>query len=150
MKKFKAAVLCISIVVIILLGISLLEFGLLRLLGLQYESFGALAIFFMLYLFLGAPLSLIVDSIPKALKTVGITTSSKGWLSFVLDAGVAYLLLTMIDYFMAAITISWQGILIFSLISGLIGLIIKENDAEPPLIDSKAFQKLDKKIKANN
>ncbi|WP_232696615.1 YrvL family regulatory protein [Brevibacillus daliensis] len=150
MKKFKTIVICAFIVAILLLGFVLFEFVLLRLLGLQYQSFGALATFFVIYLFLEVPLSLITDNLPKALKTVGIIKSSRGWLSFLLDMGIAYILIRTIDYFMATITISWQGTLIFALISGLISLKLKENDTEPPMIDSKEFQELDKKINSNN
>lgn len=150
MKKFKTIVICAFIVAIILLGIVLFEFLLLRLLGFQYESFDALAIFLVIYLFLEVPLSLIADNIPRALKTVGVIKSSKGWLSFLLDIGLAYILITTIDYFMATITISWQGALIFALISGLISLKLKVNDTEPPMFDSKEFQRLDKEINSDN
>lgn len=150
MEKFKTIVICTFILAIILFGIISFEFVLLRLFGLQYQSFGALATFFVIYLLLEVPLSLITDAIPKALKTVGIIKSSKGWLSFLLDMGIAYILITTIDYFMVAITISWQGTFIFALISGLIGLKLKENDTEPPMIDSKEFQELDRKINSNH
>lgn len=150
MKKFKIIVICTFIVAVILFGIILFEFGLLRLLGLQYESFGALVIFFIIYLFLELPLSLITENIPRALKTVGIIKSSKGWLSFILDTGTTYMLITMIDTFMATIMISWQGILIFSLISGFIGFIVKESDSESPMIDSEDFRRIDGKIKSSN
>ncbi|MFJ8526637.1 YrvL family regulatory protein [Bacillus sp. NPDC094106] len=150
MKKFKTIVICAFIVAIILLGIALFEFVLLRLLGLQYQSFGDLTTFFVIYLLLDVPFSLITDNIPKALKTVGMINSSRGWVSFILDMGKAYILTTTIDYFMVTITVSWQGTLIFALISGLIGMKLKKNDTDPPMIDSKEFQELDKKIKSNN
>ena len=83
-KNFKI-VICLFIVAIILLGIILFEFLLLRLLGLQYEPSGALAILFVIYLFLEVPLSLIADNIPRALKAVGVIKSSKGfeWCSMI-------------------------------------------------------------------
>ncbi|MEH7458533.1 YrvL family regulatory protein, partial [Bacillus sp. JJ1127] len=137
-------VICTFIVAIILLGIVLFESVLLRLLGLQYQTFGDLTIFFVIYLFLDVPLSLITDNLSKALKTVGMINSIRG-LSFILDMGKAYILITTIDYFMVTIMISWQGTLIFSLISGLIGMKLKKNDTDPPMIDSKKFQELDKK-----
>lgn len=146
MKKFKTIIICTFIVGIILLGVVLFEFGLLRLLGLQYESFAALATFFVIYLFFDMPLKLITDNIPRALRTVGIIKSSKGWLAFILDTGKTYLLIIMIDYFMVILTISWQGTIIFSLISGLISQIVKEKDTESPMIASEEFQKLDKKL----
>lgn len=145
MNKFKTIIICTSIVAIILLGTVLFEFALLRLVGLQYESLGALAIFFLIYLFLEAPLSLIADAIPKALKTVGLIQSSKGWSPFLLDIGLAYLLITTIDHFMPTITISWQGTFLFAFISGVISRKLKEDDDEPPMMDSEEFLELEKK-----
>lgn len=146
MKKFKTIVICVLIVGIILLGIVLFEFGLLRLLGLQYDTLDALVTFFVIYLLLDVPLTLITDNIPKSLRTVGVIKSSKGWLSFILDSASTYILIAMIDYFMMTLTITWQGTLIFSLMSGLISLVVKEKDAEPLMINSEEFQKLDKKL----
>jgi len=120
----------------------LFEFVLLKLLGLQYDSFGALVIFFLIYLFLEVPLSLIADNIPRALKTVGVIESSKGWLSFILDIGLAFILIATIDHFMETIMISWQGALLFALISGIISRELKENDSEPPMIDSEEYEEL--------
>ena len=147
MKKIKTIVICVFIVIIILFIIILFEFILLRLFGLQYESFGSLIIFFLIYLFLTPFFSLITDTIPKALKTVEVIPSSKGWLSFLLDIGVAYISITMIDYFMETIIISWEGTLFFSLISGFIGWKLKETNDEPPMINSYEFQQIERKIK---
>jgi hypothetical protein len=46
MMQFLSNETCGLIVAVILLGIVLFEFVLLKLLGLQYDSFGALVIFF--------------------------------------------------------------------------------------------------------
>ncbi|MEK4405951.1 YrvL family regulatory protein [Sporosarcina sp. FSL K6-6792] len=145
-NKVKTIVICGLIVAFILLGIVLFEFVLLKLLGLQYDSFGALVIFFLIYLFLEVPLSLIADNIPRALKTVGVIESSKGWLSFILDIGLAFILIATIDHFMETIMISWQGALLFALISGIISRKLKENDSEPPMIDSKEIEELHSKL----
>ncbi|WP_338654820.1 YrvL family regulatory protein [Sporosarcina psychrophila] len=145
-NKVKTIVICGLIVAFILLGIVLFEFVLLKLLGLQYDSFGALVIFFLIYLFLEVPLSLIADNIPRALKTVGVIESSKGWLSFILDIGLAFILIATIDHFMETIMISWQGALLFALISGIISRKLKENDSEPPMIDSKEYEELHNKL----
>lgn len=145
-NKVKTIVICGLIVAFILLGIVLFEFVLLKLLGLQYDSFGALVIFFLIYLFLEVPLSLIADNIPRALKTVGVIESSKGWLSFILDIGLAFILIATIDHFMETIMISWQGALLFALISGIISRKLKGNDSEPPMIDSKEYEELHNKL----
>lgn len=146
LKNVKTIVICGFIVAVILLGIVLFEFVLLKLLGLQYDSFGALIIFFLIYVFLEVPLSLIADNIPRALKTVGVIESSKGWLSFILDIGLAYILITTIDHFMETIIISWQGVLLFALISGIISRTLKEDQPEPPMIDSKEYEELHNKL----
>lgn len=141
-SKIKTIIICGMIIAIILIGIGLLEIGLLKFLGLQYTSINALVIFFLIYLFLDTPLSLIVNNIPKALKTVGVIKTSKGYLSFILDTGLTYFLITIIDYFMESIIISWHGTLLFALISGSMNKILKENDPEPPDLDSEEYSKL--------
>ena len=95
-----------------------------------------------MYVFLEIPLSLITNAIPKALKSIGIIQSSKGWLSFILNAGLTFSLIKLLDTFMVNISITWKGSLIFALISGLIGLKLKEKDEEPPMIDSEEFEKI--------
>ena len=146
-NKMKTIVICGIIVAVILLGIGLFEVVLLKLLGLHYDSFGALVIFLLIYLFLEVPISLITASIPKALKTVGVIKSSKGWLSFILDIGLPYLLIKAIDQFMETIMISWQGALLFALISGIINRKLKEDNPEPPMIGSKEYEELQNELK---
>lgn len=145
-KTLKTILICTFIIASILIGITFLEVLLLRLLGLQYQSVGSLMIFVVIYLFLEFPLSLITDNIPKALKTVGIIKSSKGLFPVILDIVKSYMLILVIDYFMETIAISWQGILIFALISGFIGWKLKENDEEPPMIDSEKFKGIEEEI----
>ena len=131
MNKIKTIVICISIVSIILLGITFFEYIFLRLLGLQYNSIGALVFFFVMYFFLEIPLSLITNAIPKALKSVGIIQSSKGWLLFFLNTGLTFVLIESLDTFMMNIEITWQDSLIFAVISGLIGLKFKRKMMNP-------------------
>jgi hypothetical protein len=120
----------------------------LRLLGLQYNSIGALVFFFVMYVFLEIPLSLITNAIPKALKSVGIIQSSKGWLSFILNTGLTFALIELLDTFMESISITWQGSLIFALITVLIGWKLEEKDDEPPMIDSQEFEKIGNRFNA--
>ncbi|MDA2566783.1 YrvL family regulatory protein [Bacillus cereus] len=144
MKTKKTIFVYFFIVFGILISITIFEFFLLRLLDFQYQSLGSLVIFFIIYLFFEFPLSLIIDSLPKALKAIGIIKSSKGLLSIVLDVGKTYILIITINYFMKTITISWQGTLIFSLISGFISWKLKQNDKEPPMINNEEFKLLKK------
>src|SRR5690606_5622229 len=142
----KTIVICLTIVLLILLGFIFLEFIVLNVLGLQYHSIGALLSFFVLYLILEIPLSLLSSAIPRALKSVGIIQSSKGLLSLILDTGLTFCLIKILDICMAGIKIEWQGALIFSLISGLISWKLKENDEEPPAINSEEFKEIEKRF----
>ena len=145
-SSIKTIVICLSIVLIFLLGISFFELMVLRLLGLQYASIGSLVFFFVFYLVLEIPLSLLSNAIPKALYSVGIIRSSKGLLSFLLDTGSTLILIQLLDKFMVDIKIEWQGVIIFSIITGMISWILKENDEEPPKIDSEEFKKIEKRM----
>lgn len=136
------------IVLIILAGITIFEFIVLRLLGLQYNSTGSLILFFVLYLILEIPLSLITNALPKALKSVGMIQSSKGWLPFVLDTGLTFILINILDTLMEDITITWQGAILFSLITGLISWKLKKKDEEPPVIDSNEFRKIESEFES--
>ncbi|EOV9527136.1 YrvL family regulatory protein [Bacillus cytotoxicus] len=124
--------MCTWIIAILLLSFTWLELVLLQIVGLQYESNQALIMFFIVYIFTDLPLSLIVDNIPKALKSLDLIQTSKGWIPFLFDAGKTYILIMTIDYFMESITISWQGVFLFAIIRGSIGLKIKKDDPEPP------------------
>jgi len=149
-NKIKVIVICTSVILIILLGITFFEYIFLRLLGLQYNSIGALVFFFVVYLFLEIPLSFITNAIPKALKSVGIIQSSRGWLSFILNTGLTFALIELLDTFMVNIVIAWQGSLVFALITGLIALKLIEKDDEPPMVDSEEFKKIDNRFNTKN
>ncbi|CAM3305329.1 YrvL family regulatory protein [Filibacter tadaridae] len=144
-KKLKAVVICTSIVLFILLAITFFEYIFLRLLGLQYNSISALLFFFVLYIFLEIPLSLITNAIPKALKSVGIIKTSKGWLLFILNTGLTFLLIGLLDTFMVNIEISIQGAFVFALISGFLSWKLSNDDKEPPDAASKEFKEIGNK-----
>lgn len=127
-------------------GITFFEYIFLRLLGLQYNSISALVFFFVMYVFLEIPLSLITNAIPKALRSVGIIQSSNGWLSFILNTGLTFVLMELLDTFMVNIEIASQGSLIFALISGFFNWTLRENDKEPPDINSKDFKEIENKF----
>lgn len=127
-------------------SITFFEYIFLRLLGLQYNSISALVFFFVMYVFLEIPLSLITNAIPKALRSVGIIQSSNGWLSFILNTGLTFVLMELLDTFMVNIEIASQGSLIFALISGFFNWTLRENDKEPPDIDSKDFKEIENKF----
>lgn len=145
-NKVKTIVICLSIVLIILFAIMFFEFFALKSLGLQYDSIGSLVYFFVLYLLLEIPLSLILSAIPKALKSVGLIQSSKGLLSFLLDTGLTFTLINSLDIFMTHIKIEWLGAIVFSIIAGFVSWKLKEKDEEPPSIDSEEFKEIEKRF----
>lgn len=146
MNKMKRIMIPFVIVLIILVGLTIFEFFVLHLLGLQYKSAGGLILFFVLYLLLEIPLSLITDAMPKALKSVGIIKSSKGWLPLILDTGLPFILILLLDAFISDITITWQGAMIFSLVTGIISRKLKERDTEPPVLGNIEIEKIRSEI----
>ena len=147
-NKFKTIGISISIVLILLLFIAFFEYIFLKIMGFQYNSLLDLVLFFILYLFLEIPLAFITDAIPKALKSVGILQTSKGWLPFILNTVFTFLLIEAIDTFMVNIDIKWQGTLIFALVTGFIGWKLKKEEDEPPDIDSDEFKEIDNRFKS--
>lgn len=100
----------------------------------------------MLYVFLEIPLSLIANALPKALKSLGIIQSSKGWLSIFLNTCLTFGLIKVIDTFMDTISITWQGALLFALITALINWKLGEQDDEPPMRDSEEFKQIEQRL----
>jgi len=147
-NKFKTIGIPISIVLIVLLFFAFFEYIFLKIMGFQYNSLWDLVLFFILYLFLEIPLAFITDAIPKALKSVGILQTSKGWLPFILNTVLTFLLIEAIDTFMVNIEIKWQGTLIFALVTGFIGWKLKKDEDEPPDIDSEAFKEIENRFKS--
>lgn len=115
--------------------------------GFQYNSLLDLLLFFIMYLFLEIPLAFIT-AIPKALKSVGILQTSKGWLPFILNTVLTFLLIEAIDTFMVNIDIKWQGTLIFALVTGFIGWKLNKDEDEPPDIDSEEFKEIENRFKS--
>lgn len=147
-NKFKTIGISISIVLIILLFITFFEYIFLKIIGFQYNLFLDLVLFFILYLFLEIPLAIITDAIPKALKSIGILQTSKGWLPFILNIVLTFLLIEAIDTFMGKIDIRWQGTLIFVLVTGFIAWKLNKDEDEPPDIDSEAFKEIENRFKS--
>ncbi|ASS97423.1 hypothetical protein BS1321_16190 [Peribacillus simplex NBRC 15720 = DSM 1321] len=148
MNKFKTIGVSISIVLIVLLFIALFEYIFLKIMGFQYNSLLDLLLFFIMYLFLEIPLAFITEAIPKALKSVGILQTSKGWLPFILNTVLTFLLIEAIDTFMVNIDIKWQGTLIFALVTGFIGWKLNKDEDEPPDIDSEEFKEIENRFKS--
>jgi prepilin signal peptidase PulO-like enzyme (type II secretory pathway) len=147
-NKFKTIGISISIVLTVLLFIAFFEYIFLKIMGFQYNSLLDLLLFFILYLFLEIPLAFITEAIPKALKSVGILQTSRGWLPFILNTVLTFLLIESIDTFMVNIDIKWQGALIFALVTGFIGWKLNKDENEPPDIDSEEFKEIEDRFKS--
>lgn len=134
-EKIKTTIICSLIIIPILLLITFFEFIILNLFGLQYQSIGALVVFFLIYLILEIPISLITNAIPPVLKELGMVPSSKGLLPFMLDSGLALTSVKLLDTFMESISITWLGAMLFAIVTGLVGMLVREKDEEPPMVD---------------
>ena len=129
-----------------IISFTFFEYILLKILGLQYDTMGSLLFFFVIYTFLEIPLSLITRAIPRALKSTGILKTSKGLVPIILNTGFTFMLIKLIDTFMDSIAISWQGAMIFALITALIHWLLEEKSEEPPMADSEEFKRIEEKI----
>lgn len=145
-KKFIPIGITLGIVLVIAAGFAFFEYILLKLLGFQYDSIHALIFFFVIYLFLEMPISLIANAVPKALKSLEIIDSSRGLLAFVLQTASTFGLIAAIDHFMETISISWQGAFLFALCAGLINFIARKDEQEPPAADSREFREIERKF----
>jgi len=146
-KKLKTSIICISILSTIIILFTFFEFIALKILGLKYDSLSNLFLFLIIYGFLEIPLNLFLSSIMKALKATKILNSSKGLLRFLVNIIGTFILLNIIDIYMDSISITQFGILVFSVITGLIGWLSIQDDAEPPNYDTKEYNNIDKKFK---
>lgn len=138
--------ICATILSVVILTFIFFEYIFLKVLGLQYDTVGSLIFFFIIYVFLEVPLSLITRAIPRALKSLDILKTSKGWLSIILNTLLTFMLIELIDEFMDTIFISWQGVMIFALITTLINRMLEDDNEEPPMVDSKEFKEIGEKF----
>ncbi|TCI72388.1 hypothetical protein EVJ22_06255 [Exiguobacterium sp. SH0S7] len=136
-KGTKSLLICILIVSTILVVFTSLEFLILKILGLQYESLWSLLLFFIVYGISEIPTNLFLSACLQALTTLDIIPS---------HTGVLALFLHIIDRLMASVSISQLGILVFSLVIGLVGWLSIQNDPGPPKRGSKEFEDYKKRI----
>ncbi|MFD0769359.1 YrvL family regulatory protein [Bacillus sp. CGMCC 1.60114] len=143
MEKLKTIFICALLILPILFFILFFDFILLHLFGLEYDSIRSLLIFFFIFLVLEVPISFVINSFIKAFKTVRILKSSKGLIPFILNVGITFFLISIIDYFIISIFIPLRGIILFSIISGLIDMLLRDSEPKPPDFDSEEFKKID-------
>ncbi|WP_215115448.1 YrvL family regulatory protein [Exiguobacterium sp. s80] len=146
-KEIKTLSIGALIISVILLVFTSLEFVFLKILGLHYESLSSLLFFFGVYLVLEIPINLFLKSLLKALVTLNFIKSSKGFIALILNIASTFVLLKVITQFIDTVSISQIGILIFSLITGLIGWLAIQNDSEPPKRGTKEFENFKKRGK---
>lgn len=73
--------------------------------------------------------------------------TSKGWLLFILNTGLTFVLIGLLNVFMTDIEISMQGAFVFALISGFLNWKLSDNGKEPPNADSKEFTEIRNKYR---
>ncbi|WP_083273993.1 YrvL family regulatory protein [Exiguobacterium aurantiacum] len=145
-KGTKSLLICILIVSNILVVFTSLEFLILKILGLQYESLWSLLLFFIVYGISEIPTNLFLSACLQALTTLDIIPSHTGVLALFLHIASTYIILHIIDRLMASVSISQLGILVFSLVIGLVGWLSIQNDPGPPKRGSKEFEDYKKRI----
>ncbi|MFN3365145.1 MAG: YrvL family regulatory protein [Exiguobacterium mexicanum] len=137
--------ICTLIVSIILIVFTSLEFLILKILGLQYESLWSLLLFFLVYGISEIPTNLFLSSFLKALTTLDIIQSHTGVLALFLQIASTFIIVNIIDRLMASVSISQLGILLFSLVTGLVGWLSMQQDPDPPKRGSKEFEAYEKR-----
>ena len=145
-KGTKTLLICTLIVSIILIVFTSLEFLILKILGLQYESLWSLLLFFLVYGISEIPTNLFLSSFLKALTTLDIIQSHTGVLALFFQIASPFLILNLIDSLMTSVSISQLGILLFSLVTGLVGWLSMQQDSHPPKRGSKEFEAYEKKM----
>ncbi len=146
MKKIKTGIICTMILCVILLCLTSFEYVLLSILGLQYDHFRSLCVFFILYVFLEIPLSLLTKGIPFALKSIGMLQTSKGIFAFSLHFGCTFVLIEGLDRLLHTVFISTQGAVIFAFVTACLNAWLRDKEVEPPNSDHKEFEQLSKKF----
>lgn len=91
------------------------------------------------------PLSLIANAIPKALKSVGLIKTSKGLLSFILNTGLTFILIKLLDIYLVNIEISIHGAFVFALVTSFLNGELRKTDKEVPDMDQQAFKEIERK-----
>lgn len=127
-EKRKIIAFSICLLLIIFASFTSFEFFVLKLLGLQYDSLLSLALFFILYLVLQAPILLIVKALPKALKSVGGLPSCNGIFTFLLYFATTFLFIMLLDAIMTGIAISWQSVACFALLSAIVNAAFNKGE----------------------
>lgn len=92
------------------------------------------------------PINLFLRALLKALVSLNLIKSSKGIIALILNITSTFILLKVITQFIDTVSISQIGILIFSLITGLIGWLAIQNASEPPKRGTKEFDNFKKRV----
>ncbi|TCI28797.1 hypothetical protein EVJ33_12295 [Exiguobacterium sp. SL-10] len=144
-KGSKTILICTLIVSIILIVFTSLEFLILKILGLQYESLWSLLLFFLVYGMSEIPTNLFLSACLKALTTLDLIQSHTGLLALFFHIASPFIVLNIIDSLITSVSISQLGILPFSLVTGLVGWLSIQQDSHPPKRGSKEFEAYEKR-----
>ena len=144
-KGIKPLLICTLIISIILIVFTSLEFLILKILGLQYESLWSLLLFFLVYGLSEIPINLFLSALLKALTTLNVSQSHTGMLALFLHIMSTFIIVNIIDRLMTSVSISQLGISLFSLVTGLVGWLSIQQDPDPPKRGSKEFEAYEKR-----
>ncbi|WP_353048990.1 YrvL family regulatory protein [Exiguobacterium sp. s36] len=144
-KGIKPLLICTLIISIILIVFTSLEFLILKILGLQYESLWSLLLFFLVYGLSEIPINLFLSALLKALTTLNVIQSHTGMLALFLHIMSTFIIVNIIDRLMTSVSISQLGISLFSLVTGLVGWLSIQQDPDSPKRGSKEFEAYEKR-----
>ena len=144
-KGIKPLLICTLIISIILIVFTSLEFLILKILGLQYDSLWSLLLFFLVYGLSEIPINLFLSALLKSLTTLDVIQSHTGILALFLHITSTFIIVNIIDRLMTSVSISQLGISLFSLVTGLVGWLSIQQDPDPPKRGSKEFEAYEKR-----
>lgn len=101
-----------------------------KIFGFKYKSIGSIILFFLIATIISFPISLIAETLPKVLLSLGKSSKESAILLYIiLDTIVTFLGLSTVDYFMESVSASDISIVIVALLLSLTG--IKDIDQKP-------------------
>lgn len=91
--------------------------------GLEYASFAAMIVYFLIVGLAGFPLQILVKAFPRALLMMGrITMKPAKLVLLVLNTAAIFLMMTLIDRMMGAVSVGAVTVFIISLVMAVLSL----------------------------
>lgn len=123
-------ILLVFVFITTVLGGSLLKF-----LGMEYESFWSVFLFFIIYYVVDFPIDLLVDALPRALRSIG--KLKKDWQETLfyaaLDIPINCIVMVAIDFFMDSVSMPFPAIVGFSAALCALNLFLSRKERAKPV-----------------